>query len=920
MNRSSSLAFYFEDGARIVLQLFAALALGILFVYFLTTIPFPFPLDYGEGPLLDQAIRLSTGENIYRPDLSSPPFTIANYPPLFVLLNAPLVKAFGPSLINGRLISLLSALVSALFLALIVRHGTRDRLATLTTVTVFLASPFVAKWSVFNRIDLLALALSTAALYVILRRPDERRGLLLSGLLLVAAIFTRQSYALAAPLAAFVWLWTRERKRAVQLALLVAGLSLILFLLLNVATSGGFYLNIVRANINEFGLDRLNHWIGQLTSYTPILIALSLVFLIIAPGRLATWPLLVAYLVGASLSALTIGKIGSNANYLLELSAAFSLVAGALIAWCRSHPWRLALLALALSIQVGMLISATLDDAVAWSVDRRQDEEALRELKELIAASPDPVLADEYMGMISALGRPLYLQPFELTQLSRQGVWDQAPLVTSIENQEFPLIVIFQSPFWPLHEERWTAEMLSAVDEHYRPAQTLAGNILYRPGQVVGESTTYAPARNPSFEAAEMQLGEPQQIGQANHVMQPSIVANLNQPQHLAAIVTTGSNLDCYLPACQLDTLLYVSLDGGRSWSESKPFSGSGLGPREKLVRFGPADRLYALGLRQGIPLLNSTNAAGNYQMTIHEAHEIRTARNPSKPWLSIDPESGRLYLSYAGRERKNISVRLNVSDNGGATWSSSIEVDPGVPQADIQSGQAMAADDVQVLIGNGENLSVVWRWRPGFQRWPQGVWLANSTDGGQTFTPPRRIAQTWGPINSAFHDGRYYVLYRHGSDEAQELVLAISDDAGISWRASVVSGDLRLSPDFDKVGGIGVSPGGLIDIVFYSVADNQDECVRDQEQWLRSLSEGYVDTCSYDVFYTYSRDGGETFSEPRRLNDAPIDGGRFVRLNGYSFPFTHLAVASTDDYAYPIWVDTPGDEGSQLFVRRIAR
>ena len=49
-------------------------------------INFPFPLDYGEGPILDQVMRLLHGENIYRPDLAQAPWVMSNYPPLFHLL------------------------------------------------------------------------------------------------------------------------------------------------------------------------------------------------------------------------------------------------------------------------------------------------------------------------------------------------------------------------------------------------------------------------------------------------------------------------------------------------------------------------------------------------------------------------------------------------------------------------------------------------------------------------------------------------------------------------------------------------------------------------------------------------------------------------------------------------------------------
>ena len=38
----------------------------------------PFPLDYGEGPMLDQTLRLAQFENIYRNSFASPPYTVSN--------------------------------------------------------------------------------------------------------------------------------------------------------------------------------------------------------------------------------------------------------------------------------------------------------------------------------------------------------------------------------------------------------------------------------------------------------------------------------------------------------------------------------------------------------------------------------------------------------------------------------------------------------------------------------------------------------------------------------------------------------------------------------------------------------------------------------------------------------------------------
>ena len=58
------------------------LAQGLTVLLFLRhgweALRFPYPLNYGEGPLLDQSVRLAEFENIYRINLSAPPYVVAN--------------------------------------------------------------------------------------------------------------------------------------------------------------------------------------------------------------------------------------------------------------------------------------------------------------------------------------------------------------------------------------------------------------------------------------------------------------------------------------------------------------------------------------------------------------------------------------------------------------------------------------------------------------------------------------------------------------------------------------------------------------------------------------------------------------------------------------------------------------------------
>lgn len=530
-----------EIGATIVLFACLAAAAVLFGQHMVQAVLFRYPLDYGEAPLVDQALRLAAGANIYRPDLATPPYTVANYPPLYPLALALLVKLFGPSLIAGRLISIVCAVLTATLLGKIVGVFSRDRIAAAVAGLIFLAFPFVLGWAKLARVDLLALALSLAGLYTLVRWPG-RRGVIGGGLLIVAAIYTRQSYALAAPLAGFIWLWTQNRRSAVGFAALVGGVSLVLFLALNTLTNGGFFFNVVTANANEFKLDNLAYWWRQLRSAAPILLVLGVAYLVLrirwaAPQRsprnvgieasaglirherdrlkprfhvFTAWPLVAPYLLASALSALTIGKIGSNMNYLLELCTALSLVAGAAVAWSRGRSWLRPALLLALTLQTGLLMRASLRDPVAglrWRV--AQPRSALAELEQIVAVADGPILADEFMGLLTLQNKPLYIQPFEITQLANAGLWNQAPLLADIRARAFPAIFIHHFPGYPVYQERWTPEMLDAILTYYAASAFLAETVVYRPA----DPATDPPADIEACPAAPWRLPTRSELG-----------------------------------------------------------------------------------------------------------------------------------------------------------------------------------------------------------------------------------------------------------------------------------------------------------------------------------------------------------------------------------------------------------------------
>lgn len=501
---------HLRAGVHTLVSVVLAVMLAVYVIHTLTALFYPYPLDYGEAPLVDQALRLAHGRNIYRANLDAPPYTIANYPPLYVLALAPWVRLFGPNFWAGRLISTLGGLATAAFLGGVIYAHTRDRFAARLTALLFLTFPYVVSWSKFARIDLLALALSVGALYVIARRPQSDRALVGTAALLTAAIYTRQSYGLAAPLAAFVWVWTqRDWRAAFKLAGMVVAAGVGLFLILNVATGGGFFFNVVTANVNPFHWGTVERYARELLGLLPILLSGCGLLLLVIPARArgklagaAGWPLVASYLAGATLSAFTIGKIGSNVNYLLEFCAALALVAGTVVAWSdrvwcdEAAPSRLrwvqplahTLALLLLAVQAGMLVRVTLLWPVQEFKQRAAMQRNLTELRHQVAAAAGPVLADEYMGLLTLSGQPLYIQPFEVTQLANAGLWDQAPFLNALRAEQFPLILIHHFRGYPVYLERWTPEMLAAIEEHYIASDFYAETLVFRPRSVAGST------------------------------------------------------------------------------------------------------------------------------------------------------------------------------------------------------------------------------------------------------------------------------------------------------------------------------------------------------------------------------------------------------------------------------------------------
>lgn len=486
--------------AALVLTLLATHLLFLLDVGW-QVVSLPYELDYGEGPLAHQARLLGAGEPIYTA-LDTPPWRVANYPPVYPWLSAVLTPLTGAPLAAGRLISLVAALGSACAVgALAWLAGPRGpgRLRILGAVLagmLFLAQPLVIKWACLARIDMLALCLALVGVAVFgLLRPGWMRAALCASLFLLA-VFTRQS-AVAGACAALIGaaLYQRSELRRLLPLLLLGGVAGGAALLLG--SGGAAWENLVVANANAFSAQRALQLLSELAREHPVPLLGAAGFLILLTRQVRTGhgggadfggALVAIYLGSALLIGLTVGKIGSNMNYLLELLAVSCAVTGALSARLATRVapgdprWSASWGAAAIALLLAATPPRTARMTLATEAYLSPREQVVRIMERVEGR----IIAEETTLLLLA-GKPLIFQPFEFTQLHAQGLWDEQPLVRAIEQEELALVVLnFQLEHPHAYAlERFSPAVLAAIAEHYRLVGRFSLYHLYAPEHAI---------------------------------------------------------------------------------------------------------------------------------------------------------------------------------------------------------------------------------------------------------------------------------------------------------------------------------------------------------------------------------------------------------------------------------------------------
>jgi hypothetical protein len=476
----------------------ASYLVGQTFWLALSGLGFPYQLDYGEGVLLHFVREWSHGEPIYKA-IDRYPYVVANYPPLAILLALALTPVLGLSYMAGRIWTLLALVaVTALILAWVRRAGQRW-LPAAAAGLLFAGSPYVYHWAPLFRVDLIGLALSLGGLYAVYagfgphaegsgqaaKAGWRRPALGVAVLLFVTALFAKQSFIFA-PAAALIYLFAFvDRRAALALAAAMAVLGGGAFVLINLATGGGFWSGLVTSNVNPFVWPEFWKQQADFWSTFAVLILLAAWYLVDkflldrrANGT-AQVSLVDVYLPLALTSLLLAGRAGAWENYFFEALAAFALGAGLGLARLARHGSRLVRLAApALVLAQVLLMWHTPQAAMRYLELTRRSNEVMAPI---LASTPDPV-ASEDLGLLVTNDKTSDYFSFQYSQLARAGRWDQSWELNRLRQRGFTLVILERGTRLDVDRyQRFTREFLSELDRNYRHSRTVGKYELYVP-------------------------------------------------------------------------------------------------------------------------------------------------------------------------------------------------------------------------------------------------------------------------------------------------------------------------------------------------------------------------------------------------------------------------------------------------------
>jgi hypothetical protein len=461
--------------------LFLCVALGsasaMMVWYRLATLPYQ--IDYGEGLMLEGALRVRQGQPLY-PVLSGLPVVLHDFGPLAYAVTSLTLPPRGASFLGGRVLMMLCALFICTVIFIILNRSVRSAPIALIFGFVLLTVPIFRFWLNLLRADLIGVAISVIGVAVYACKP---RYALWTAPFFTAALFCKYSLV-AAPIAVFLHLLlSKQLNRGVGFAALMSGLCASLFALMQHETAGAFAFHMFATHHDPYILAKFFALMGLVWLTAPVITALA-VFYVTRTIAVRTPDFASLYFLAACATSLTAGKVGSSTNHFLEWIVASCLCAGLGYGTICTHFPRKGLpvaVALGVSVLVGSVTQSRA--ALRPSSELSGCNDAYR----FVANSNSSRILSQSLGPLLINGKNvLVTDPFIYGQLVDHGIWPDSILERPVNEEYFDLIITTVDPgkMQPNESSIWPRELLDAMARHYRVVRTFQcrdGSVMLEP-------------------------------------------------------------------------------------------------------------------------------------------------------------------------------------------------------------------------------------------------------------------------------------------------------------------------------------------------------------------------------------------------------------------------------------------------------
>ena len=432
-------------------------------------IALPYQIDYGEGLMLEGALRVHHSQPLY-PMPFAFPVVLHVYGPVAYAAVALVLPGGDPSFPAGRAVVLICSIVVALLLGVIVRRVIGSSWVGFAFGLLLLTLPAFRFWLYLLRADLIGIAFSVIGITLYLLK---QKGWIWSVPFFALAAFCKYSL-LAAPLAVFVHLIVnRKKKQGIGFAMGLGSACLIAFFVLQSTTGGWFAFHMFSTHADPYSLVQFLGLAALVAASAPLVTALAVWY--VAQdlcGHSRAFPSI--YFVSSFLTALTAGKLGSTTNHFVEWMVACCLCAGLgySLLWSK-YPARGTPITVLLSVSILAAVIAENHSSMQPSGQLAECGPAYQRVRD----SQSSAILSQSLGPILAAGKPVAISdPFVYGELVQHGAWPDRQVEQLVNDKYFGLVVMANEGSRPTMPGSgiWPTSLLDAIARNYRTVNRFA--------------------------------------------------------------------------------------------------------------------------------------------------------------------------------------------------------------------------------------------------------------------------------------------------------------------------------------------------------------------------------------------------------------------------------------------------------------